>query len=74
VSVSAAIQRAHKRAEEGRAKRDRARETMPESAAIVDDLRKHLDVAWVRMTENGQTLEGGKRTKDREVPPIPGVR
>jgi hypothetical protein len=47
---------------------------MPESAAIVDDLRKHLDVAWVRMTENGQTLEGGKRTKDREVPPIPGVR
>lgn len=52
----------------------KTREAMPASADLVDSLRAAgLEIAWVRLTENGQTQEGGKRTKDKATPPIPGV-
>jgi len=57
-----------------RAKRKTAAADMPLSQAIVDGLRAAcINPAWVRFTEAGHTLEGGRRTKDRDVPPIPGV-
>jgi hypothetical protein len=57
-----------------RAKRKTAAADMPLSQAIVDGLRAAgINPAWVRFTEEGHTLEGGRRTKDRDVPPIPGV-
>jgi hypothetical protein len=57
-----------------RAKRKTAAADMPLSQAIVDGLRASgINPAWVRFTEAGHTLEGGRRTKDRDVPLIPGV-
>jgi hypothetical protein len=57
-----------------RAKRKTAAADMPLSQAIVDGLRAAgINPAWVRFTEAGHTLEGGRRTKDRDVPLIPGV-
>ena len=57
-----------------RAKRKTAAADMPLSQAIVDGLRAAgINPAWVRFSEAGHTLEGGRRTKDRDVPPIPGV-
>ena len=57
-----------------RAKRKTAAADMRLSQAIVDGLRAYgIHPAWVRFTEAGHTLEGGRRTKDRDVPPIPGV-
>jgi hypothetical protein len=46
------------------AKRARNRAEMPETAAIVDDLRKAFGEAaikWARFTESGRTVEWGKR-------------
>ena len=58
-----------------RARREATRALMPESAAIVDALRAAgISPAWLRLKENGKTVEWGRRTEDREVPPIPGVR
>ena len=57
-----------------RAKRKTAAADMPLSQAIVDGLRAAgINPAWVRFTEAGHTLDGGRRTKDRVVPSIPGV-
>ena len=58
-----------------RAKRERNRAAMPESAALVDALRAAgISPAWLRLSENGKTVEWGRHVPDREVPPIPGVR
>lgn len=47
------------------------RAQMPESSRIFDEFRRVFGVpAYVSMTENGRTLEWGRRI-DREVPPIP---
>ena len=49
------------------------RAAMPEATAFIDALRKNgIDPPWVSFTESGLTLEGGKRTKDRDVPRVPG--
>jgi hypothetical protein len=72
----AADQRARQETEAAdlRARNRAAAAGMPLSQAIVDGLRAAgINPAWVRFTEAGHTLEGGRRTKDRDVPPIPGV-
>lgn len=45
-------------------RRARNRALMPETASIIDDLRKHLGancIQWARFEENGQTVEWGTR-------------
>jgi hypothetical protein len=46
------------------ARREKNRAEMPETAAIVDDLRKAFGTAaikWARFTESGRTVEWGRR-------------
>lgn len=55
-------------------KRERMRAAMPATAAIVDEFRaKFGGVAWLDIREGEQRVTAGTRTKDRDVPPIPGV-
>lgn len=79
--LSEAIERARKRAKAGlQARQERTeylRATMPECARLVASMRAAglltVSSGYVRLTENGQTVNAGKPVPDRIVPKIPGV-
>lgn len=61
-----AIERTRRRGIDAKAKldaeRQRNRELMPETAKVLDEMRKHFGVpAWFRFTEGGLTVEWGER-------------
>jgi hypothetical protein len=55
--------------------RERNRLEMPETAALLDELRARFGTpARFSLTENGRTVEWGAALPDREVPAAPVFR